>query len=674
MSTLTIFLIVLAVILAAGLAWFQYGARKKALKLRWWYLGLRFASVFLLLLLLINPSIKQTTYTIVKPVLAILTDDSSSLTSIADTTQVKKLVSALSANEEINERFEVKQYRFGSELSLSNKLSFAQGETNVEKALSDVARIHNESTAPIIVVTDGNQTYGRDYQYVNLPKEHVVYPLIVGDTTHYNDVYIKHLNVNRYSYLNNEFPVEAILGYSGEGDIETTFSLRKNGQTVYTREVRFSNENSTQIISFNVKATQTGVQTYVAGLSPLQDEKNIENNSAYFGIEVIDERTKVLILSSFVHPDLGAIKTAIEGNEQREAEIKINPTGDISVEDYQMLVFYQPNAGLKLYLDKSKAIGINSLVITGTQTDYTLLTEYGIEKQNTTQTEDYLPVFNPNYSVFQFEDIGFRDFPPLNDSFGKISITKPHEVLLYRQISSFNTTDPLLFSVEENSRRMVFLLGENSWKWRAKSYRDTESFESFDGFVNSLVQFLSSTKKRSRLSLDYTSFYNGGENLIIGATYVDKNYQFDPGASLTISLSHKETNEKINRPMLLKANNFQVKLSDMPPGEYDFTVKVADKNISASGSFTLIPFNAEAQFLRADVTKLKALATNTNGTVFYPYQVEEMINRLMADEKYTPVQIGQDKVVPLIDWKYLLALIVTLFSIEWFLRKYNGLI
>ena len=46
----------------------------------------------------------------------------------------------------------------------------------------------------------------------------------------------------------------------------------------------------------------------------------------------------------------------------------------------------------------------------------------------------------------------------------------------------------------------------------------------------------------------------------------------------------------------------------------------------------------------------------------------------LKDERYLPIQKSSKNIVPLIDWKYLLFLIVLTLAIEWFLRKYNGLI
>ena len=44
-----------------------------------------------------------------------------------------------------------------------------------------------------------------------------------------------------------------------------------------------------------------------------------------------------------------------------------------------------------------------------------------------------------------------------------------------------------------------------------------------------------------------------------------------------------------------------------------------------------------------------------------------------ADPNYVPTQKSKQIVVPLIDFKFLLGLIIAALSLEWFIRKYNGL-
>mgnify|MGYP000241390644 FL=1 len=113
----------------------------------------------------------------------------------------------------------------------------------------------------------------------------------------------------------------------------------------------------------------------------------------------------------------------------------------------------------------------------------------------------------------------------------------------------------------------------------------------------------------------------------------------------------------------------------MKAGEYVFKVSVNDEIILAkNGAFTILDFNVEQQFLNPDVTKLSRLATNTKGKDFFISDSFLLIDTLIKDDRFKQVEISKEKIEPLIEWRYLLGLIILSLSIEWFLRKYNGLI
>ena len=90
--------------------------------------------------------------------------------------------------------------------------------------------------------------------------------------------------------------------------------------------------------------------------------------------------------------------------------------------------------------------------------------------------------------------------------------------------------------------------------------------------------------------------------------------------------------------------------------------------------FTILDFNVEQQFLNADVGKLQRIAKNTDGSSYFISESNALIQALIESNNFQNIERSEQKVVPLIDWKYLLGLIVLALSAEWFIRKYNGLI
>lgn len=677
MESQTILLIFLAAISALGIAVFQYLKSKKERTKRSFMLALlRFVSIFGILLLLINPKFTNTSYVLKKSNLVLAVDNSQSINYFKSTDEVTAFVASIRENKNIQEKYNISTFTFGNTLKAQDTFSFSENQTNVTSAFKELQDIYKGKVAPTVIITDGNQTYGEAYQYAAKKYKQDVYPVIVGDTTSYQDLKISQLNANRYAFLNNKFPVEIIANYNGNSAVSTKLNVFQNGRVIYSKPLSFSKEKTSEIVQVTLPVTSIGVKTYTVSLQALDAEKNTVNNKKSFGIEVIDERTNVLILTSIIHPDLGTLKKAIESNEQRNVTIKKSDEPDINLKDYQAVLLYQPNVSFKPYYETIKTLGINTFTITGTRTDYRFLNDNGelFTRELSAQVEDYQAEFNSNFSTFQVDDIGFSNFPPLVDEFGEVSIKKAHTPLLMQTISGLPTGSSLLTTIEDGAQRHAVLFGEGIWRWRAQSYLDNQSFEPFDEFVGKLIQYLASKERRNRLNINYNSFYNGGDNIVIAAQYFDKNYEFDARAKLSMVVIGERNNTRQEIPMVLKNNRYEVDLSSLTPDSYKFSVTVAGESISRSGNFEIIEFNVEQQFLSANVTPLQQIATNTNKELYSMGNSAQLITNLLENETYNPIQKQQKQIKPLIDWYYLLGIIILTLSLEWFIRKYNGLI
>ncbi|MEX0313695.1 MAG: VWA domain-containing protein, partial [Allomuricauda sp.] len=84
--------------------------------------------------------------------------------------------------------------------------------------------------------------------------------------------------------------------------------------------------------------------------------------------------------------------------------------------------------------------------------------------------------------------------------------------------------------------------------------------------------------------------------------------------------------------------------------------------------------NPEKQTYSSNFNKLQRLAENNNGKAYLPNQMDELAEELSSSQQYTPVQKSTQNVVSLIDFKVLLGIMTLTLALEWFIRKYNGLI
>lgn len=676
MQTQTLLLIIGAAIIAMGVAVFQYFYKAKfKTKRNIWYALLRFCTVFGLLLLLINPKYKQVSYDTVKPSLAVAIDNSASIDFLELKDDVEEALARFGASEPLSEAFDVQLYRFGKDFASLDSLSFAQKQTNIASALRNLEDIYGSDVAPVVLLTDGNQTYGEAYQYSTKNYKQQVYPVILGDTIVYDDLKLGQINVNRYAYINNKFPIEIFTSYNGSRSVTSMLSVKSGSKTLYTQRLSFSPENASQVVNVLIPAEVVGVQQFTISLAPIAQEKNTKNNYKRIAIEVIDQKTNVLIVSNVVHPDMGMLKKSIESNRLRTVTFSKAKASIDKINEYELIILYQPDGTFKEVYEQLVSLNKNSITIAGASADWVAINKYQevVRQEITGQTEDVQAVLNPNFSAFVIENIGFSDYPPLKAAFGDVRFTSTTDVAFTQRIGALSTENPLIATTDDNGRRGVYILGEGLWRWRAQHFIDKRSFEGFDNFIDNLVQYAASNKKKSRLNLDYESFYYGNGDVTLYAQYFDKNYSFDSRAQLSIRVQNKETKEVVNIPLLLKRNTYQVAMNNLAPGDYTFTVTVKDQGLSQSGSFTIVPFEIEQQFLNANIKALQEVAINTEASLFTVNQIETLINQLVTDNRYKPIQKSTENIVPLVEWKWLLALLALLLAIEWFMRKYNGL-
>lgn len=677
MTPQTILYIIIAGVIAFFLAIYMYGYKTKYSRRQKWIFGsLRFLTFFFIFILLINPKFKFESFRDEKPKLPVLIDNSSSISVLEQDQGVKDLISTIENHQELNSKFDISYYSFGNDFRKYDSLTFSDNNSNLSIALSESDDLYKNDIAPTLFITDGNQTIGNDYEFKSRILKNPIYPVILGDTTTYIDLKIEQLNSNRYAFLKNQFPVEAMLIFNGSGSVSSTFSISQGNAILYSEHLSFSDNDNSRTLSFTLPASSVGLKKYRAKIEPINDEKNVVNNSKQFAVEVIDQSTNILIISNLLHPDLGMLKKSIESNEQRKITIARSSEAIGTIDEHQLIILYQPDRSFGQVFSEIKKLNKNSLIITGLKTDWNYLNgvQNNFRKDITNQTEEVEGSLNLNYGTFSIDDIGFTDFPPLKTYFGELEVMVPNEIILEQTIDGFATESALLATLELNGVREAIIDGEGIWRWRAQSFLNSDSFEDFDDFFGRLIQYLASNKRRSRLEVDSKSFYYNNDLIRLSAQYFDRNYKFDPRASLSISVSNTEANEKFEFPLLLKKNYYTVDLNTLPSGEYNYTVSLSEDPVSRSGSFTILEFNVEQQFLNANVTKLHHVATNTGGKFYYISESETLISDLINNEQYRSIQKSEQKIVPLIDWKYLLLFIAITLTLEWFIRKYNGLI
>ncbi|WP_320814804.1 hypothetical protein [Flavobacterium sp.] len=675
MTNTTIFLIILSVVIAGLLSFYQYIYKvKNRSKVTLFLAFLRFISIFTILLLLINPIISRKINEIEKIPLLIIVDNSSSIDELENANKVTELHNAILKDKGLNEKFSVQSYTFDEGLKSSESPDFKGKQTRIDNIAKDLKQLYRNKKYPVVLLTDGNQTHGNDYVYA-FPENISVNPMIIGDTTTVIDLKVSQINVNKYAFLKNKFPIEVFLQYNGNQEVESMFSIMQGNQVVYKEKVRFAKDKRSITVDVLLPATRVGIQKYTAIILPLSTEKNKTNNSKFFAVEILDQRSEIALITDIIHPDISALKRSIEVNEQRKVKVlKVNEVKEL--DKYNLFVIYQPNSKFLTafnHIEKSKS---NCFIITGKHTDFNFLNgmQDDFDFKSTNQSENYSATFNGSFTNFSQENIGFDNFSPLENKFVSVVPKNKIETLLFARIRNVTLETPLLSFTEVNKQRFAYLFGENLWKWRSETYLAKNDFKDFDLFIDKTIQYLVSNDTKKSLVISHGNFYNTGESISIKAQYFNKNYEFDEDARLEINLVNTATKKALKYNFSKTNNGFEVVFNDLIAGNYTFLVKETRSNTTYTGGFEVLDFNSEKQFVNPNKDQLVQLANNTNGIAYYPDQIKTLIDALANDDQYKPIAKEITQKSPLIDLKWLLVLLAISLATEWFIRKYNGLV
>lgn len=671
-----LFYITVTAIIALLVALFQYKPWRKSATFLWVLTTFRALSIGALLLLILNPKTDLNSSLIVKPKLSILVDNTQSIQFLNRTELLNSTLKKLSENGLLNEKFEIQSYKFDKDFALLDSLEYTGTQTNIGKSLETINAIHKDDQAAVVLLSDGNQTIGNSYLYQSKFLSQAVFPVVIGDTTPYVDLKIQQLNVNKYTFLGNTFPVEIFVNYNGSRSIQSNLKIYSGASLLFDKPLQLSPESNSMSTIAYLKAKRIGLQRFSAVLSPLTEEKLTTNNSVEFGIEVIDQQIKIALISESSHPDLGAFKAMLETQNNYEIEL-LSPEKFLNnASAYTVAVLYQPNNRFKSAYEAIEKYNINTFTIGGTFTDWSFLNDIqsNFNQEATTQNEVYQGASNQNFEDFALEPINFENYPPLATVFGSTTLKGQHNILIFKTVNNINTQQPMLFSYSNTGKRHVVLLAEDVWKWRMYCYRQHQSFKKIDNYFRSIFQYLSTQKSTNRLKVSHASIFDGSERIAVYAQFFGENFEFNSNADMEIEIKSKNLKKPLIFPMLIENRTYVANLESLQPGSYSYKVRLRNKQFSTAGRFEILPFSIEKQFLNANLTQLQQLALQTNGQLFYENTVDNLVSKLLANEQYKSIQKVEKKSVPLIHFKLLLLLLLLSLASEWFIRKYFGLI
>jgi len=646
---------------------------------------LRFTLVFVLLFFLLKPLLKNTDKTIEKPIIAFLQDNSSSLNQTKDSvflkTKYKQQIKKLS--EELGNNYEFVFYNFSEDIEKTDSINFTGQETNIENAINKIDKLYsNRNIGAVILASDGIYNKGANPIYSNYSLNAPIYSIGIGDSIQKKDIVINDLIFNKTVFLGNSFPVIVNISAKKLQNNKTKIKILSDGKIIEEKEVNINNANFEAKFNFKISADEKGIKRFSVIIDSLTNETNIENNRKDFIVEVIDSKKQVLIVANSPHPDISAIRKALESTLLYDVEyFKIDDKID-ELKKYDLVILHQipskKNSASDL-LTKIDNFNIPILSIIGAQSD---IKKYN--KQNTGITiktqinsfEETSPKLNSDFSYFTIneDDNEFYDnLPPLISNFANYKLNGKNEVFLFQKIKNIETQKPLIVFTENAGKKHGLITGEGIWRWRLTDYYTNNSFDNFDNLIKKTVQYLSANIKNEAFIVEHKVEYNTSEKIIISAKLYNKSYEAVNTPEIKLSIKNKD-GKLYNYIFEKYYDGYRMNLGELPEGDYFLKAEteLAGERYTKTSNFSVVKTNIESLNTVANFNLLKQISNKYNGAFFNIKEIEKLKNVIKNNKDITSVSHTQDYLSDIINNIWFFILLILLASAEWIIRKYSG--
>jgi hypothetical protein len=646
----------------------------------------RFLSITLIAFMLLSPMFRSFFRNYEKPLIIIAQDNTESINIGEDSAwfndEYPEKIAAMIAQLEHN--YTVRTYSFGDEVSEGLDFDYKGKQTDISALFDEVlTRYANRNVGAMLLASDGLYNKGINPVYSSGRIKFPVYTLALGDTSIHKDLFLRRVNFNRIAFLGNMFPIEVTIGANMCAGQSSLLTVSSGGSTLFSKNIQFETNHYSENVEILLEAKTPGMQRYRINIRPLEGEISIVNNTQDIFIEVLDTKQKILILSEAPHPDIAALKEAIESNQTSEVTQSVFDRFTGNIREYNLLILHQlPSARFDVsnIIREAGNNEIPILYVLGTQSSVTRFNTINTGMQIVASSalfNEAKPALNMDFSLFTIADDtrnAIEKFPPLTAPFGEIKTQMSVNTLFYQQIGSLVTGYPLvMFNDDATNMKTGVIAGEGLWRWRMTNFQQNENHNAFNELFSKTVQYLSLKTDRSYFRVSGENNFLENQPVILDAEVYNQSYELinTPEVEITIKNSSGDS-----YPFVFgkTANAYQLNAGVLPVDNYTYTasVRVGENLYRYQGEFSVSPLNIEAMNIIADHNLLFRIAGRHDGKMIYPSQVEEFPQMIESRDDIRTIIFTEKRFNELINLFWVFLLIMALLSTEWFIRKRSG--
>lgn len=658
-------------------------------RFRKWLFAFRFLVVFFLLALLLTPFLKLKNTERQKPIIAILADKSESIRNgflnKSDTTQYIQSLENLKGK--LERKYEVVVYGIGDKIYKSIPKGLTDRATNLSAAFEMVNDVYyNRNIGAVILASDGIFNQGINPLYTTEGSSYEVYTINLGDTITPTDIRVGNLFYNKIAYLNDQLVIKADIAATNASGNNVTFSFFEivNGQRklIDKRSVFIGSNNFYNTIDFVSTASKVGVLHYQIVATEIRNEVSYTNNVKDFYVEVLDGRQKVLLVASAPHPDISALRKAIEFNKNYSLDVIYADEFNVNLNDYSLLILHQlpSSSSNNTIISQIKTSGKPIWWIVGSGT--------GIAQFNKDQNaiaiagtankfNEVSASYNSDFSLFTLSDntlTALSKFPPLHSFFGDYKTNPAIRSVFNQKINTIKTEFPLLGFIDENGVKHGFLCGEGIWRWKLYDFLQNQNNDAFNEIVAKIIQYLAVVSDKRPFKVNIVkNVFDENEAVQMDAQLYNASFELINSPDIELNICD-ESNKKFDFKFNKTENAYSLNAGFLPPGNYRYQAKTSlnGQLYKADGKFNISKLQLEDSRTVADHNLLRQLSLNHDGVSVTLSQTDKISDKLLSSDRLKTVLYDTYSTESAINIFWIFMLLMGLLSFEWFIRKYSG--
>jgi hypothetical protein len=704
-----------ALVLAAALTYAVYRTTIPPIPtgLRVLLITLRALAVFLLIFLIGEPLFSLIARSTQPPVVAVLVDNSRSMT-IRDRTgdrseQLRSVITSPSLKR-VETLGEARYVLFDAKPRLLDafapeSLSLAGDATDIGLALKQAKELANLQAA--VVISDGNNTTGSNPVYEAEDLGVPVFTVGVGDTSEPRDVLVRKVTTNSIVYTGNRVPVFTTVrssGYSGER-VEVVL---REGATVHDRRT-ITLEGGTRDYSTTLFMTpqNEGMQKFTAEVSSLPNELTMRNNTQDVFVKVLSSKMQVVLIAGAPSPDVAFVRRALDADENVElrtfierggGEFYEGPLTAASLERADCLVligFPGPAtsqaalnvvagglaAGKSAFVMLSRTVDVQKLRMLEPHLPFTAQGGSGEEHQVFFAAPDARQSAAGEHPLVAFgvgrDGAVWDRLPPIFRVDIRARQKPEANVFGVVRLQNVQTNEPLLVARNVAQRRSVALLGYGIWRWKMFGDGVAGTENVLDQFLSNSLRWLTTRDDERPVRVQpVKEVFTTAEAVEFTAQVYDESLRPVEHASIAVTIARGAQQYEFTMNSL-GSGQYEGGVEALEEGDYRFTATVRANGQTVAeerGTFSVGGTNVEFLDTRMNKELLQQIAARTGGKYYDAASLGTVADDIAALPTFQPQEVVRADEIELWNRWWMLAVVVGLFAVEWFLRKRNGML